>query len=232
MNRHDLSAGDVAKIGAGALGALIVYGLAAEAVESAREFGQLAISPVFFGVGVPRGDGHPVMAIPGWLASDGYLQPLLGWLERVGYAPVASGIKRNTGRLGPLVSEIASRVDTVVRQSGRPATLIGHSLGGVIARAIARRQPQMVRQVITMGSPLHLDAAPIGAPIPLTAIYARGDRIVRYPRALAPDGSLRDGKYVDAESNIEVSGCHCGMAFNPRVYQVLGRLLPENPMMH
>lgn len=232
MNRHGFPAGNVAKIGAGALGALVVYGLAAEAVESAREFARLSVAPVFFGVGAPRGDGHPVMAIPGWLANDNYLQPILGWFERIGYTPVASGIKRNTGRLGRLIRETGDRVAATVRENGRPATLVGHSLGGVIARAIARQRPEIVRQVITIGSPLNMDAAPIGAPIPLTAIYTRGDRIVRYPRALAPDGSLRDAKYVDADHNIEVLGCHCGLAFNPQVYQVLSRLLPEGPIAH
>jgi pimeloyl-ACP methyl ester carboxylesterase len=223
MNRPNVSTGNLAKLGAGAIGAIVVYGLAAEAIESARDFGQLALDPVFFGAGVPSGDGHPVMALPGWLANDRYLKPLLGWLGRVGYAPVASGIKRNSGRLGPLIRETGDRLAAAVRENGRPATLIGHSLGGVIARGIARERPEIVRQVITISSPLNIDAAPIGAPIPLTAIYTRGDRIVRYPRALAPDGSRNDDG-----RNIEVSGCHCGMAFNSEVYRALARLLPEN----
>ena len=223
MNRPNVSTGNFAKLGAGALGAVVVFGLAAEAIESARDFGQLALDPVFFGAGVPPGDGHPVMVLPGWLANDRYLQPLLGWLGRVGYMPVASGIKRNSGRLRPLIRETGERLAAAVRENGRPASLIGHSLGGVLARGIARERPELVRQVITIGAPLNLDAAPIGAPIPLTAIYTRGDRIVRYPRALAPDGS-RD----DNGRNIEVGGCHCGMAFNAQVYRALARLLPEN----
>ena len=230
MDRHDLSAGNVAKIGAGALAAVMVYGLAAEAVESAREFAQLSIAPVFFGVGAPLGDGHPVMALPGWLANDTYLQPLLGWLGRIGYTPVASGIKRNSGRLAPLIRDAGDRVAASVREKGRPATLVGHSLGGVIARGIARQRPEIVRQVITIGSPLNFDAAPIGAPIPLTAIYSRSDRIVRYPRALAPNGTYRDGANQDRGRNIEVAGCHCGMAFNSQVYRILAQLLPENPI--
>jgi len=223
MNRPNISTGNLAKLGAGALGAAVVFGLAVEALESARDFGQLALDPVFFGGGVPRGDGHPVVALPGWLANDRYLRPLLGWLGRVGYTPVPSGIKRNTGRLASLIRETGDRVEAAVRENSRPATLVGHSLGGVIARGIARQRPEIVRQVITISSPLNIDAAPLGAPLPLIAIYTRDDRIVRYPRALAPDGARNHGG-----RSIEVSGCHCGMAFNAQVYRILGQLLAEN----
>jgi hypothetical protein len=72
-----------------------------------------------------------------------------------------------------------------------------------------------------MGSPLNIDAAPIDAGTPLTAIYSREDRLVRYPRALAPGGLRGGGR------GIEVTGCHCGMVFNSQVYRAAGRLFAE-----
>jgi pimeloyl-ACP methyl ester carboxylesterase len=93
--------------------------------------------------------------------------------------------------------------------------LIGHSLGGVIACAIARAHPEAVRGIITLGAPLHSVAA---SPHPLVALYSRSDRVVRYPRALAPNGGR----------NIEITGSHGGMAFNAQVYRHLGALLAES----
>ena len=194
---------------------IFLYGSSREMIDTGREFTELTVDPIFFGDGVPRGDGHPVMVLPGFLASDNYLRPLRGWLERMGYAPRASGIKRNTGRLVPLAAEVTERLAIAVRENGAPATLIGHSFGGVIARNVARQRPELVRQVITLGAPLSTDPAPLSPAIPLTAIYSRTDRMVRYPRALGPD----------AARNIEVTGSHCGMAVNAQIYRHLATLL-------
>ena len=208
-------AGDALKLLFGAAGATFLYGGSREIIDATREFTQLTIDPVFFGCGVARGDGHPVMVLPGFLASDGYLRTLRGWLGRMDYAPLASGLRRNTGRLAPLAAQVAERLATAVREHAAPATLVGHSFGGVIARAVARLHPELVRQVITLGSPLRVDAAPLSPSILLTAIYSRSDRIVRHPRALAPDGA----------QNLEVTGSHCGMAVNAQVYRHLAALL-------
>jgi pimeloyl-ACP methyl ester carboxylesterase len=212
-----LSTGDIAAGLVRVGGARVLFGLSRELVDMSLEFAQLATDPVFFGCGVPRGDGHPVMVVPGFLASDTYLLTIRGWLRRIGYEPVASGLKRNTGELGPLIELVADRVEAAVREHGARASLVGHSLGGVIARAVARRNPAAVRQVITLGSPLGLDPAPLHPSIRVTAIYSRSDRIVRYPRALDPA----------AAANLEVTGSHCGMAFKAAVYRALGELLPD-----
>jgi hypothetical protein len=84
----------------------------------------------------------------------------------------------------------------------------------VYARAIARRNPATVRQIVTLGSPLGLDNGPV--PVPFTAVYSRADRIVRYPRALADD--------ADAV-NVEAGGCHLGMAFNAAIYRAIAAAL-------
>ena len=212
-------AGDLLELLFGGMGALFLYGGARELIETGGEFTQLTIDPVFFGDGVPRGDGHLVMVLPGFLASDSYLRPLRGWLERMGYTPLASGLKRNTGRLVPLAAQVTDRLATAVREHGAPATLVGHSFGGVIARNVARRHPELVRQVITLGAPLRTDAAPLRPSLPLTALYSRTDRMVRYPRALGPD----------AARNFEVTGSHNGMAVNAHIYRHLATLLQWSP---
>ncbi len=214
----NLSKGNIIAGLFGVGGAALLYGFSREMADTSREFGQLVIDPVFFGVGVPRGDGHPVIVIPGFLASDYYLQTLRGWLARIGYSPYASGIKRNTGHLPPLIEQVVTVCELAAREhNGARSTLIGHSLGGVIARRIAQRQPELVRQVVTLGSPVARERTPLSPSIPFTAIYSRADRIVRYPRALAPDNS----------HNLEIEGCHVGMVFNSQVYRDLGELLNQ-----
>ena len=68
--------------------------LAEFAILPATEFGLLLADPVYWGLGVPRGDRHSVLVLPGLFAGDGYLQPLRRWLWRVGYTPLRSGLKR------------------------------------------------------------------------------------------------------------------------------------------
>jgi pimeloyl-ACP methyl ester carboxylesterase len=112
------------------------------------------------------------------------------------------------------LDHLEQRAVEASRASGSGVSIIGHSLGGVYARAIARRNPATVRRIVTMGSPLKLDAGPVA--VPFTAIYTRTDRIVRYPRALALDAGAQ---------NVEAGGCHVGMAFNADVYRAIGKAL-------
>jgi len=214
---EQVSAGQILKLALSALGATAAVGLAVEAVQALAEYGRLVADPVFFGADVARGDGHPVMVIPGLLGSDRYLETLRGWLGRIGYAPIASGLSRNTGFKQVLLEQLEQRALAAAHDSGRGVSIIGHSLGGVYARAIARRNPTSVRHIVTMGSPLKLDAGPVA--VPFTAIYARVDRIVPYPRALSSEAGAR---------NIEAGGCHVGMAFNAEVYRVIGPALGES----
>jgi pimeloyl-ACP methyl ester carboxylesterase len=211
-----LTPAEIVKIVLGALGAMAVIDLAAEAVQTAAEYARLVSDPIYMGRGVPRGDGHRVLVIPGFLGSDGYLDTLRRWLARIGYEPVASGLRRNTGFNQQLLAALEDRVTSASYESGRPISIIGHSLGGIYARALARRHPEAVDRIVTMGSPLRVDAGPISPSIRFTAISSRKDRIVRYPRALAAEAGAR---------NVEVSGCHCGMAFNPEVYRAVGEFL-------
>ena len=96
-------------------------------------------------------------------------------------------------------------------------SIIGHSMGGALARSAALRCPNAVRRVITLGSPMFYEAQKqLSLSVALTAIYTRNDRIVRHPYALARDGH---------GENIEVSGSHSGLALNAEVYRHLARVL-------
>jgi triacylglycerol lipase len=118
------------------------------------ELAALLASPVHRGVGVPRGDGGPVLLVPGFLAGDASLAVLRAWLRRLGHRTYRSGIAWNVDCSEAAVRRLDRRLSDVAERTGRPVTLIGHSRGGLLAHAAAVRRPSRVRQVITMGSPL------------------------------------------------------------------------------
>ncbi|MBV8356784.1 MAG: hypothetical protein JO189_02455 [Deltaproteobacteria bacterium] len=193
--------------------------LTAQLARPAVEFGMLVADPIFWGWGVQRGDGHSVLVLPGLGGGDSYLQPLRTWIRRVGYQPLDSGLDVNPGWSEELVDELADLVQREFRRSGLKLTIIGHSLGGVFGYAIAARQPSMIRQIITLASPLRYIRGALSASVPITAFYSRADSIVRYPAALASDPHAH---------NIEVASSHIGMAGHPEVYRKLGPLLGRN----
>ncbi len=115
----------------------------------------LHVSPVYYGFGVPRGDRSPVVIIPGFLGSDAYLTVMYAWLKRLGYVPYYSGIRFNADCPDRLVKHtLRATVERARRDTGRKVHLIGHSLGGMIARATAAQMPDDVASVITLGAPL------------------------------------------------------------------------------
>jgi triacylglycerol lipase len=113
----------------------------------------LRTSPVFYGCGVSRGDGAAVVLVPGFLGTDWYLLELHGWLARIGYRPYLSRIGRNAECLDLLSDRLLETVETARRDTGRPVHLIGHSLGGMLARSLATRRPDLIASVVTLGSP-------------------------------------------------------------------------------
>jgi triacylglycerol lipase len=113
----------------------------------------LHVSPVYYGFGVPRGHGEPVILVPGFLGSDRYLTEMQLWLRRIGYRAYFSGIGRNVDCPELLTHRLLMTVRQVYEETGEPVSIVGHSLGGMLARAVAHREPEMIRQVITMGSP-------------------------------------------------------------------------------
>jgi len=115
----------------------------------------LHATPVYYGFGVPRGDDSAVVLIPGFLGTDLYLTELHGWLERIGYRPYFSGIGINAECPNLLVQRhLNQTIERALDETGRKIHLIGHSLGGVIARSVAGARPRDVASVITLASPI------------------------------------------------------------------------------
>ncbi len=114
----------------------------------------LHASPTYYGFGVPRGDDSAVVVIPGFLGSDDYLHHMEAWLLRVGYRPYLSGIGVNADCPNLLIKyKLADTIKRAFEDTGRKVHLIGHSLGGVMARSIAGQNPEVVASVITIASP-------------------------------------------------------------------------------
>jgi triacylglycerol lipase len=115
----------------------------------------LHTAPVYYGIGVPHGDGSAVVMIPGFMHSDVYLIVMYAWLKRLGYRPYYSGIGLNAECPDLLIRhQLTTLLDEVRKEcGGRRIHLIGHSLGGVIARSLATQRPDAVASVITLGSP-------------------------------------------------------------------------------
>ena len=114
----------------------------------------LHATPVYYGFGVPRGDGSGVVIIPGFLGTDLYLMELHAWLGRIGYRPYFSGIGINAECPNLLVQRNLNRtIEKALTDTERRIHLIGHSLGGVIARSVAAQRPGDVASVITLASP-------------------------------------------------------------------------------
>jgi pimeloyl-ACP methyl ester carboxylesterase len=123
----------------------------------------LHAAPLYYGVGVPRGDGSAVVLIPAFLCPDVYLTPLHQWLSRIGYTPVFSGIGFNAECPNLLITHrLNETIDQALAKSGRKVHLIGHSLGGIIARAIASQRRNDVASVITLGAPFRGTVAHAG----------------------------------------------------------------------
>jgi len=193
---------------------------------------------------MPRGDGHPVMVIPGFMGNDQYNAPLLRYLNDLGYRAVGWGLGRN---LGPATLDVDGAMRNISRLSGhgrQRLSLIGHSLGGIYARELARQRPYLVRQVISLGSPFgegrergsnvdklfrainrgakHEDDGLLAKapPVPTTAVYTRGDGVVHWETTVQRDGHRET-------ENIEVFGSHTGLTLNAAVWCLLAERLAQ-----
>jgi pimeloyl-ACP methyl ester carboxylesterase len=196
---------------------------------------------------MPRGDGHGVMVIPGFMGDDPYNESLVDFLNGLGYR--ASGWQMGTN-LGPKSFDpehLREKVERLGRAGGGKVSLIGHSLGGLYAREMARMEPDSIRQVISLGSPFgkgrdtgsnasrlyqklnpsdnvdpellaQEDQLAIAPPVPTTSIYTKGDGVVNWRTTVQNIDH-------DQVQNIEVIGSHCGLTINPAVwYLVADRL--------
>jgi pimeloyl-ACP methyl ester carboxylesterase len=101
----------------------------------------------------PRGDGHPVLVLPGLVASDTSTRPLRSFLKSRGYAVSGWRQGRNLGLRHGVQNAMVDLVQELNDTHGRKVSLVGWSLGGLYARQLAKMMPERVRSVITLGSP-------------------------------------------------------------------------------
>jgi len=205
------------------------------------EYGALLLSwPLL--ARLPRGDGHPVLVLPGFGASDLSTEPLRGALTRLGYDVHGWELGRNLGMRRSLRDALDRRIEQLHRERGR-VSLIGWSLGGIYARELARGAPQLVRRVITLGSPFNhhprannadrmyrwingggdeidwegFERRRVPPPVPCTAIYSKSDGIVAWQCAMEDPAPNTE--------NVEVQGSHMGLGVNVQVLRVVAERL-------
>lgn len=118
------------------------------------ELYRLLVDPVFRGRGVPRGDGRPVVLLPGFGGGDQTLLVLAAWLARIGYRPHLCGFVANLGCSDRALDRVERRLHRLHEEHGRRVALIGHSRGGHYARAAAHRRPELVSHAISVGAGL------------------------------------------------------------------------------
>ena len=118
------------------------------------DMARLRVSPVYYGIGINRGDGSAVVTIPGFMGSDLYQTEFRFWLRRIGYRPYASRIGRNINCLQKSGETLVSTIEKAYQQTGRRVHVIGHSLGGLLARSASSLRPDLVASVTTLGSPI------------------------------------------------------------------------------
>jgi pimeloyl-ACP methyl ester carboxylesterase len=150
----------------------------------ATEFFLLHASPVFYGLGIPHGDQSAVVLIPGFLGNDRYLLQLHSWLERIGYRPYLSGIAVNAECPNLLIRHcLAGTIRRARSETERKVHLIGHSLGGIMARSLAGQQPEDIASVITLGAPfrgtvLHQTVRNAAAAVRQSILKEHGQRVM------------------------------------------------------
>ena len=117
------------------------------------EAAQLLRSPVWRGVGVAPGEGRPVLLIPGFMAGDGTLATMSRWLRANGYWTQRAGIRANVGCSQDACERIEERLEALAARTGSKVALVGQSRGGVLARVVATRRPDLVSGIVTLGAP-------------------------------------------------------------------------------
>jgi len=118
------------------------------------EWRALRRDPVWRHEGVAAAPPQPVALVPGFLAGDASLDALTGWLRRGGHRTARVGIRMNVGCSSALIDRLEERVERHAERCGGPVTVVGQSRGGVLARGLAMRRPDLVSRLVTLGSPM------------------------------------------------------------------------------
>ncbi len=193
----------------------------------------------------PRGDGHPVLVIPGFLATGSSTWALRRFCSSLGYRGHRWKLGRNLGPVGNKVHEVRVRLEELADRYGQKVSLVGWSLGGIYARELAWLATASVRQVITLGTPFAAtNSSTVGAlyedisgqeirsidpallaripeppPVPSTSIYSRTDGVVSWRASLE--------RRSPTTENIRVAGSHLGLGFNPSVLWAIADRLAQ-----
>lgn len=186
------------------------------------------------------GDGHPVLVLPGFMSSDFSTGLLRKFINKSGYTAYGWDLGTNRAEVKYL-KLLLEKVDAIYQKHGEPISLVGWSLGGVYARQLAKNRPEIIRQVITLGSPfqgiqhannvawvynlfsdrervkeqnldLFLDI-PKPAPVPTTAIYSKEDGIVPWKLCMEEEDEIHQ--------NVQVRGSHFGLGVNATVLEII-----------
>lgn len=192
----------------------------------------------------PKGDGRISVALPGWKAPEFTTAPLRGYLGRLGHDARSWGLGINHGDVEARRDDMIVSVRKLAEASGRPVNLLGWSLGGVVAREVARSVPESVHRVVMYGSPVvggpahtagvgaypveeverirelqaHMDATdPVATPI--TAIFTRNDTVVDWRACI-------DRSSLDV-TTVEVDSTHVGLGIDPDVWLTIAQALAE-----
>ena len=231
---------------------------AASRFDCVEQLSNLLRDPIFLGDGVPHGRGEPVLLIPGFFAGDWMMAPMARWLMRVGYRPYLSGIDLNLGCPREQARRLHWRLSDIFNDVGAPVSIIGHSLGGVLARTLGRTVPHMTARVVAIGAPTRCDWAAmnlrlrpmmesatafwrtmIGAPAGCgTARCVCGFFADTQASVVADVTSIysRRDEVVDWRSCVdgrerafEVGGRHFGLILNREVYRLIAGILAAEP---
>lgn len=195
---------------------------------------------------LPRGDGHPVIVIPGLGADDDSTQALRETLQKLGYTVYGWGMGMNHGPGAKMDVKLDKLMMKVYRRHRCKVSLIGWSMGGLFAREMARNRPNLTRRVITLVSPFAVDAEKHLSrlilkvfreytgytvermqmrlsrtrrtpPVLCTSIYSKGDAVVKW------QGCLEDP--VPHAENLCVRGSHWGMVHNIEALKIIAHRL-------
>jgi len=117
------------------------------------EAASLRRSPIYRGLGLAAGERRPVLLIPGFLAGDASLGTMASWLRRAGYCTHRTGIRANLDCSEEACRRLEARLEHMAERHGERVVVVGQSRGGVFARALAARRPELVSGIVTLGSP-------------------------------------------------------------------------------
>lgn len=118
------------------------------------EVASLMRDPVWRGLGIEPGAGRPVLLIPGFLAGDGSLGIMTRWLRANGYRTRKAGIRANVDCSAAVTDCLERRLEEMAGRTGERVAIVGQSRGGIIARVLATRRPDLVSGIVTLGSPV------------------------------------------------------------------------------